>query len=134
MDFLSEVFAAMLAAMLGRLLADELKVAWLPRLTEFLTNLAVRLLPERFQERFARKWRAHIAQTPGQISKFVCSAGFLWGVSFKISIAIFAYLVAVLRESFRAAATIRATGFAITTIRVSGLFVGLGSRYSESEN
>jgi hypothetical protein len=73
MDFLIKV----LAAIIGRILADDLK-AWSPCLTEGLINLAVRRLPPDLQERYAEEWRAHIADTPGEIGKLFCAAGFLW--------------------------------------------------------
>ena len=69
MGFLSKVFAGTLAALSGQLLADEVK-ARLPHWTEFVTKAAVRLLaPECFQKLCEKKWRAHLAQTPGQINK-----------------------------------------------------------------
>jgi hypothetical protein len=73
MDFLTKV----LAAIIGRILADDLK-AWSPCLTEGLINLAVRRLPSDLKERYAEEWRAHIADTPGEIGKLFCAAGFLW--------------------------------------------------------
>jgi hypothetical protein len=73
MDFLTKV----LAAMLGRFLADDLK-AWCPFLTDSLINLAVRRLPSDLQDRYVEEWRAHIADTPGEIGKLFCAAGFLW--------------------------------------------------------
>jgi hypothetical protein len=73
MDFLTKV----LAAMVGRILADDLR-AWFPSLTDGLINLAVRRLPSDLQERYSEEWRAHIADTPGEIGKLFCATGFLW--------------------------------------------------------
>jgi hypothetical protein len=66
-----------LAAALGRFLADELK-EWCPSLTDSLIKLAVRRLPQDLQERYAEEWRAHIVDTPGEIGKLVCAIGILW--------------------------------------------------------
>ena len=73
MDFLSKV----LAAMFGRILADDLK-AWCPSVTEHLIDLAVRRLPQDLKKRYAEEWRAHIAEIPGEISKLFCAIGFVW--------------------------------------------------------
>jgi hypothetical protein len=72
MDFLSRV----LAAMLGRVLADDLR-AWFPSLTEFLIDLAVRRLRKHLRERYAEEWRAYLTEIPGETSKLFCAAGFL---------------------------------------------------------
>lgn len=73
MDFLTKV----LAAMLGRFLADDLR-AWCPSLANGLIDLAVRRLPQDLRERYAEEWQAHIAETPGEIGKLVCAIGILW--------------------------------------------------------
>jgi hypothetical protein len=51
MDFLTKVLAAMLA----RLLADDLK-ARLPPLNDFLIKVTVRRLADELQERWSREW------------------------------------------------------------------------------
>jgi hypothetical protein len=130
LDFLSKVFAAMS----GQFLANDLK-AWAPKLIDFFINVAVRQLPEHLKERYAQEWPAHVVETPGEISKILCSIGFVfagWWVwmdaigeqvrfTAEISIIIFADLVTALRASFLAAAGMRAAGFAITTMRLENL-------------
>jgi hypothetical protein len=43
---------------------------WLPRVTARLIDLAIQKLPYEYFDLFSEKWRAEVAETPGQLSKF----------------------------------------------------------------
>ena len=66
----------LLGSAFSRQLTDEFK-AWTPRLTDWLTQYAVRKLPENQRERFAEEWRSHINDTPGEIGKICVALGLL---------------------------------------------------------
>jgi hypothetical protein len=66
----------LLGSAFSRQLTDEFKV-WTPWLTDWLTQYAVRKLPENQRERFAEEWRSHINDTPGEIGKICVALGLL---------------------------------------------------------
>lgn len=74
---LSGVLLALLGAVATGILKDE-AVAWLPRLTQKLLNIAVERLPENPRERYREEWSAHINEMPGNISKLLVSCGCLF--------------------------------------------------------
>jgi hypothetical protein len=66
----------LLGSAFSRQLTDEFK-AWTPRLTDWLTQYAVRKLPKNQRERFAEEWHSHINDTPGEIGKIYFALGLL---------------------------------------------------------
>jgi hypothetical protein len=73
---LLSVIAAVLVAVVSRLLADDFK-AWSPRLVDWLIRQAVIRLPEEYRERLDEEWRSTIGDTPGELTRCVWAAGFI---------------------------------------------------------
>jgi hypothetical protein len=65
-----------IAALLGKLCADEVKVL-LPRVAERITKWAVCWLPNELQERYIEEWRSHLNDVPGPLTKVWVACGFL---------------------------------------------------------
>jgi len=71
-------------AMLSKLFAEEIG-AWLPWISDQLTQLAVKRLPEVHQERYLEEWRSHLNEVPGKIGKLAVAVGFV-RVAFRSSV------------------------------------------------
>jgi hypothetical protein len=68
----------LIGSIFSKLLTDECK-AWLPWLTRRLLAFAVNRLPQRRRERYEEEWNAHIAEIPGELSKFVTAVSIIFG-------------------------------------------------------
>jgi hypothetical protein len=69
--------AALIAAVLTRLLGDKLKV-WILWLTTRLLRIAIERLPEAERERFSEEWASHINEVTGEISKVAVALGYIF--------------------------------------------------------
>lgn len=67
--------AAVVFSALSRQAASEFQ-AWTPKLVECLISRAAARLPEDVRERLREEWASHVAETPGEIGKFVAAFGF----------------------------------------------------------
>jgi hypothetical protein len=67
---------AIFNALLSKLFADEIN-AWLPWISDQLTQLAVKRLPQVHQERYLEEWRSHLGEVPGKIGKLAVAVGFV---------------------------------------------------------
>jgi phage terminase Nu1 subunit (DNA packaging protein) len=65
-----------LAALLGKLCADEIK-EWLPWISGRIIRLAVGRLPEDQRERYSEEWHSHLDEVPGEIARLWTACGFL---------------------------------------------------------
>jgi len=68
-----------LAALLGKLCADEIK-AWLPSITQRIIWLAVLRLPEDQRDRYSEEWQSHLDEVPGEIARLWTACGFFIAV------------------------------------------------------
>jgi hypothetical protein len=59
-----------ITGLLGKLAADEIK-AWLPKISRTVLTRALSRLPREQRERYAEEWEAHIADTPGDLSRLL---------------------------------------------------------------
>jgi hypothetical protein len=66
-----------LGAALSRQMADEFR-AWSPWLVQRVVRYAVSVLPECERDRMLEEWERHVQDTPGDLSKFVVSIGFMF--------------------------------------------------------
>lgn len=70
---LGAFFAGILAMVISQLLADEFK-AWIPRLTKWLIDRAIRQLQPMDRNRYEEEWQSHINELPGQVSQIITAA------------------------------------------------------------
>lgn len=76
MDFLEAILAALIATVIATLLTDELR-ALLPWLTQRTLQLAIRIVPAAYRDRFHEEWAAHLDDTPGSYTKLGVAIGFI---------------------------------------------------------
>jgi lipopolysaccharide/colanic/teichoic acid biosynthesis glycosyltransferase len=74
LDLIWNIGTAALAVVVAAFVAT---VPWLPKITEFLIQLAVKRLPEHQRARFAEEWRGHVDEIPGDLNKLDAAIGFL---------------------------------------------------------
>ena len=74
MDLIWNIGTAALAVVVAAFVAT---VPWLPKITEFLIQLAVKRLPEHQRARFAEEWRGHVDEIQGDLNKLDAATGFL---------------------------------------------------------
>jgi len=67
-------------AVVSKLVADEVK-AWLPAICHRLISIAVLRLPKKERVRFSEEWRADLAAYPGELTRLIRAAGFIWAAS-----------------------------------------------------
>lgn len=70
-------------AVIAKLLADEAK-DWIPWLTKWIKEKAVRRLPIEVRDRYAEEWESDLLDIPGNISRLVRSIGFIraaWAIA-----------------------------------------------------
>ena len=68
------ILKAFFGALLGRLLAEEVK-AWIPSLNEHLLKLAISRLPIDLRERYHEEWAADLGSYPGALAKTLRALG-----------------------------------------------------------
>jgi hypothetical protein len=76
---------ALLEAVFGRLLGEELSARW-PTVIDTLLRFAVRRLPKFYQSELEREWHSVLADLPGPLSKFFFAADLIrgaWWISFQ---------------------------------------------------
>jgi lipopolysaccharide/colanic/teichoic acid biosynthesis glycosyltransferase len=74
LDLILGVGTALLAVIVAAFVA---MVPWLPRITEFLIQAAVKRLPQHQRARFEEEWRGHVNETLGDLDKLDAAIGFL---------------------------------------------------------
>ena len=79
----SSILDGLLISVITMVFAEEWK-AWTPRLAQKLMRGAVRLLPPEKRERYSEEWAAHLADTPGFLTKVFVAFSF-YRASFSIS-------------------------------------------------
>ncbi len=66
---------AIVGAAVAKIIADDAK-QWTPWVTQRLTDIAVRRLPEGQRARYAEEWAAHLDEVPGVVGKLAVTLQF----------------------------------------------------------
>lgn len=74
---------SLLTAVLGKLIADEIKDL-LPAIASRFASYAASLLPSDMQERYSEEWQSHLGEIAGSLSKTLAACGFIFA-ALKIS-------------------------------------------------
>jgi lipopolysaccharide/colanic/teichoic acid biosynthesis glycosyltransferase len=74
------ILGAFASTIIGKIAADEAK-AWLPRLSRFLVDRAIRRLPDDYRARYTEEWESDILELPGELSRVIYSAGLVKAAS-----------------------------------------------------
>lgn len=123
------VSIGVLSTVAGVLFAAEFE-AWAPRVSQRLTERAVRRLPLDLRERLGEEWASFLADTPGYVGKLWCAVGFylasgritrerLWPILAKVLL----WMAAHPRQTWLVFSMWRNWGNAIGRVRAMGYSV-----------